>query len=32
MRHTFGMTEGGILEWYLGVAFHQIADKSIILD
>ena len=32
MQQKFQMTEGGILEWYLGVGFHQLADKSIILD
>ncbi len=32
MQQNFQMTEGGILEWYLGVGFHQLPDKSIILD
>jgi len=32
MQQKFQMTEGGILEWYLGVGFHQLSDYSIILD
>jgi hypothetical protein len=28
----FGITDGGPLEWYLGVSFHQLDDGSMILN
>ena len=32
IRSHFNITEGGILEWYLGVAFYTQKDGSVILD
>lgn len=32
LRSHFGITEGGPLEWYLGISFTQSPDYSIIVD
>jgi hypothetical protein len=32
LRKYFNITEGGILEWYLGVSFDQLMDKTIVLN
>ncbi len=32
LRTEFGITEGGLLEWYLGIAFNQLDDGNITLD
>ena len=32
LRNHFNITQGGLLEWYLGVAFHRGKDGSITLD
>lgn len=32
MRNHFGITEGGLLEWYLGIWFNQENDGGITLD
>jgi hypothetical protein len=32
LRQEFSITEGGLLEWYLGIAFNQVTKGTIYLD